>query len=92
MWAHSLQKIVPFFKFIFNWRLVVVAALVTQSRLTLTLWTVALQAPLSMGFFRQEYWSGLPFPSPEDLPDSEIEPGSPALQEDSLPSEPQGSP
>ena len=42
-------------------------------------WTVAYQAPLSMGFFRQEYWSGLPFPSPEDLPDLGIEPGSPAL-------------
>ena len=46
--------------------------------------TVALQAPLSMGFSRQEYWSGLPFPSPEDLPDPGIEPGSPALQVDSL--------
>ena len=42
------------------------------------------QAPLSMGFFRQEYWSGLPFPSPGDLPDPGIEPGFPALQEDSL--------
>ena len=40
-----------------------------------------------MGFSRQEYWSGLPFPSPEDLPDSGIEPGSPALQEDSVPAE-----
>ena len=50
--------------------------------------TGACQAPLSMGFFRQEYWSGLPFPSPGDLPDSEIEPASwvsPALQVDSLP-------
>ena len=51
-------------------------------------WTVAHQAPLSMGFSRQEYWSGLPFPSPGDLPDTGIEPGSPALQGDSLPSEP----
>ena len=42
------------------------------------------QAPLSMGFSRQEYWRGLPFPSPGDLPDSGIEPGFPALQEDSL--------
>ena len=50
-----------------------------------TLWTVAHQAPLSMGFPRQEYWSGLPFPSPEDLPDLGIEPTSPALQADSLP-------
>ena len=44
-----------------------------------TPWTVALQAPLSMGFSRQEYWSGWPFPSPGDLPDPGIEPGSPAL-------------
>ena len=42
-------------------------------------WTVAYQAPLSMGFSRQEYWSGLPFPSPGDLPDPGIEPWSPAL-------------
>ena len=53
-------------------------------------WTVAYQAPPSMGFFRQEYWSGLPFPSPGDLPNPEIEPESPALQADSLPSEPPG--
>ena len=46
---------------------------------------VAFQAPLSMGFPRQEYWSGLPFPSPGDLPDPGIEPMSPALQVDSLP-------
>jgi len=52
----------------------------------LTLWTVACQAPLSMGFSRQEYWSGLPFPSPGYLPNSGIKPGSPALQADSLPS------
>ena len=43
-------------------------------------WTVARQAPLSMGLSRQEYWSGLLFPSPEDLPDPGIEPGSPTLQ------------
>ena len=55
-------------------------------------WTVARQAPLSMEFFRQEYWSGLPFPPPGDLPHPMIEPGSPALQVDSLPSEHQGSP
>ena len=50
------------------------------------------QAPLSTGFSRQEYWSGLPFPSPGELPDPGIEPGSPALQAVSLPSEPQGKP
>ena len=53
---------------------------------------VALQAPVSMGFSRQEYWSGLPFPSPGDLPDPEIERGSPASQADSLPSELLGKP
>ena len=52
--------------------------------------TVTHQAPLSMGFARQEYWSGLPFPSPGDLPDPGIEPGSPALEADALPSEPPG--
>ena len=53
-------------------------------------WTVAHQAPLSMGFSRPEYWSGLPFPSPGHLPNSGIEPGSPELQADSLLSEPPG--
>ena len=55
-----------------------------------TLWTVAYQAPPSMGFSRQEYWSGLPFPSPGDLPDLGIKPGSPALEADALTSEPPG--
>ena len=50
----------------------------------MTPWTIARQAPLSMGVSRQEYWSGLPFPSPGDLPDLGIEPRSPALQADSL--------
>ena len=70
-----------------------VVCLVTQSCLTLkTPWTAACQAPLSMGFSRQEYWSVLPFPSPRDLPDPEMEPGSPALQAESLPTELQGKP
>ena len=55
-----------------------------------TPWTVAYQAPLSMGFSRQEYWNGLPFPSPGDLPNPGIEPRSPTLQADTLPSEPPG--
>ena len=55
-----------------------------------TPWTVNYQAPLSTGFSRQEYWSGLPFPSPEDLPDPGIESVSPALSADALPSEPPG--
>ena len=62
--------------------------LVAKSCPTLaTPWTVAHQAPLSMGFSRQEYWSGLPFPSPGDLPNPGIEPRSPILQADSLPTE-----
>ena len=61
-------------------------------RLFVTPWTVALPAPPSMGFSRQEYWRGLPFPSPEDLPDPGIEPGSPALEADALTSEPPGKP
>ena len=57
-----------------------------------TLWTIARESPLSMGFSSQEYWSELPFPFPGDLPDPGIKPRSPALQTDSLPSEPPGSP
>ena len=57
-----------------------------------TPWTVAHQAPLSMGFPRQEYWSGLPFLPPQDLPDPRIKPGFSALQADSLLTEPQGKP
>ena len=53
-----------------------------------TPWTVAYQASLSMGFSRQEYLSGVPFPSPGDVPNPGIEPRSPALQADALPSEP----
>ena len=57
-----------------------------------TPWTVGHQAPPSMGFPRQEYRNGLPFPSPRDLPDPGIEPGSPALQADALTSEPSEKP
>ena len=66
---------------------------IAKSCLTLaTPWTVARQAPPSMAFPRQEYWSGLPFPSPGDLPHPGIEHASPAWQADSLPSEPTGKP
>ena len=62
----------------------------SRVRLFATSWTVAYQVPPSVGFSRQEYWSGLPFPSPGDLPNPGIEPGFPALQADALPSEPPG--
>ena len=62
----------------------------SRVRLFATPWTVTHQAPLSMGFSRQEYWSDLPFPSPGDLPNPGIEPRSPALQADALTSEPPG--
>ena len=58
----------------------------------MTLWTVAHQASLTMGFSRQEYWSGLPLPSSGDLPDPGIEPRSPTLRADAFPSEPPGEP
>ena len=61
-------------------------------RILAPLWNVDHQAPLSMGFSRQEYWTGLPSPSPEDLPDPGIECWSPALQVDSLPTELEGKP
>ena len=62
--------------------------LLSRVQLFATPWTVAYRAPPSMEFCRQEYWSGLPFPSPGDLPDSGIEPGSPAFQADAFTSEP----
>ena len=64
----------------------------SRVRLFVIPWTVAHQAPPSLGFSRQEYWSGLPFLSPGDLPDPGIEPRSPALQADTLTSEPPGKP
>ena len=66
--------------------LMVVSSL-SRVQLFVTSWTIACLAPLSMGFPRQEYWSGLPFLSPGDLPDPGIEPWSPTLQADSLPTE-----
>ena len=68
-----------------GWWVKVIVSVVSDSA---TPWTVTHQAPLSMGFSRQECWSRLPFPSPGDVPDPGIELGSPALQADSLPSEP----
>ena len=64
--------------------------LLSHVQLFATPWTVAHQAPPSIEFSRQEHWSGLPFPSPGDLPNPGIEPGSPTLQADALQSEPPG--
>ena len=64
----------------------------SRVQLFVILWTVAYQAPPSMGFSRQEYLSGLTFPSPGDLPDPGIEPQSPAFEADALTSEPPGKP
>ena len=69
-----------------------VKVLVTCFQLFVTPWTVAHQAPLSMKFSRQEYRSALPFPSPGDLPNPGIKPGSPSSQADSLPPGPPGNP
>ena len=65
---------------------------ISRVRVFATPCTVVYQAPQSMDFSRQEYWSGLPFPSPGDLPNPGFEPGSPTLQADALPSEPPGKP
>ena len=62
----------------------------SRVQLFATPWTVAYQTPQSMEFSRQEYWNGLPFPSPRGLPNPEIEPGSSTLQADALPREPPG--
>ena len=64
----------------------------SRVRLFVIPWSVVYHASPSMGFSWQEYWSGLPFPSPGNLPDPEIKPRSPALQADALPSEPPGKP
>ena len=68
------------------------ARVLSRIQLLATAWTVACQAPLSMGFPRQEYWSGLPLPSPGDLPDPRIELESPAWLAYSLPLVPPGKP
>ena len=75
-----------------SWSLPCVCYLLSHVQLFATLWTVAHQAPLSMEFFKQEHWSGLPFPSSGDLPDPGIKLRSPALQVDSLLSETPGKP
>ena len=76
----------------FQVQLHVCMCLLAESCRIVILWTTARQAPLSMGFSRQEYWSGLPFPSPGDLPDPGINAASPAWQADSLPAGSPGKP
>ena len=77
---------------IYHLLIVYVSHSVVSNQLFATSWTVAQQVPLSLEFSRQEYWSGLQFPSPRDLPNPEIKPWSPSLQAGSLPSEPPGKP
>ena len=74
------------------WESEVKVKLLSHVRLFVTPWTVAYQTSPSMGFSREEYWIGLPFPSQEDLPNPGIKPWSPTLQADTLPSEPPESP
>ena len=86
-----IPNLLPCFMFLYGpWKLRV--KLLSRVWLFATPWTVDCQAPPSVGFSRQEYWSGLLFPSPGDLPDLGIEPGSPTLQADSLLSEPPRNP
>ena len=97
MWPHGLQATRLPCPWAFSSKeycvcVCVCVKLLSHVRLFATPWTVAHQAPPSMRFSRQEYWSGLPFPSPGDLPNLGTEPSSPALLVDSLPSEPPGKP
>ena len=92
----------PWWEYLYlgNWKMLYIyinamclcASSLSRVRLFATPWTVAHQTPLSMGFSKQEYWNGLPCPPPGDLPNPGIEPRSPALQADSLLSEPPGKP
>ena len=81
LWGHRKVRHDWTYIHSFNWQkyLKVKVKLLSRVRLVATPWTVAYQAPLSMGFSRQEHWSGLPFPSPDHLPNPGIEPRSPAL-------------
>ena len=81
-----------FFRFFSIMKVKVKVKSLSRVQLFATPWTVAYQASLSIGFSRQQCWSGLPFPSPGDLPDPGLEPGSPTLQADTLPSESPGKP
>ena len=89
----SAKKDLPHFRLLDNLHIAIcVHACISHVQLFVTLWTVVHQAPLSVGFSRQEHWNGLSCPLPGDLPNPGIEPGSPALQADSSLSEPPGMP
>ena len=88
--ARTLEWVAISFSNAWNWKVKVKSLSCVQ--LSATPWTAAFQAPPSVGFSRQEYWSGLPCPPPGDLPNPGIESGSPALLTDTLPSEPLGKP
>ena len=91
VFASSVEKLNQLYKYTHtpNWSVCVSEVKSLSSvRLFVIPWTIAYQPPPSMGFSRQEYWTGLPFPSPGDLPDPGIEPGSPAFQAGALTSEP----
>jgi len=86
------MKALKFHFYFLDLFVVVVVQSLSRVQLFATPWTIAHQAPLSMGFSRQEYWSGLPFPSAGDLPGPGIEPASPALAGGFLTTEPPGKP
>ena len=88
--ARTLEWVAISFSNAWEWKVKVKS--LSRVRLLATPWTAAYQAPPSMEFSRQEYWSGVPFPSPRDLPNPGIKPRSPALQADALTSEPPGKP
>ena len=90
VWIHQWSVLSPANRNVYSF--LFYACVLSHVGLFATLWTVAQQVPLPMGFSRQEYWNGLPFPSPGDLPYPGIKPRSPALQADSLPTELWGKP
>ena len=86
------SMLIPEHEFFFCYKIKVKVKSLSHARLFVTPWTVAYQAPLSIGFPRQESWSEWSLPSPGDLPNPGVKPRSPALQADSLLSEPPGKP
>ena len=89
---HTVKSLINEKVLILHFKILMKVKSFSRVQLFVTPWTVAYQALRSMGFSRQEYWSGLPFPSPGNLPNPGIEPRSSAFQTDALPSEPLGKP